>query len=183
MTQHVCLVTHTQYPVEPRSRRMAEALVDAGYAVVVLSLAGAPDQPADETIGGVRVLRLPVARHQGAGAFVYLREYARFFRLAAARLWRLHREQPFDLIQVHNPPDALIFATLPMRLRGVPVILDLRELMPELFMSRFRLARGSAVVRVLTGLERLACAYASGSWCSTSAIGVSCWAGASPTPS
>ena len=141
---------------------MAEALVDAGYEAVVLCLAGPTDQPAEETMGGVRVIRLPVARHQGAGALVYLREYARFFRLAAARLWRLHRERPFSLIQVHNPPDALIFATLPIKLRGVPVLLDLRELMPELFMSRFGLARDSAVVRVLTWLERLACAYASG---------------------
>ncbi|OQA41230.1 MAG: GDP-mannose-dependent alpha-(1-6)-phosphatidylinositol monomannoside mannosyltransferase [Chloroflexi bacterium ADurb.Bin325] len=63
-------------------------------------------------------------------------------------------------MQVHNPPDALIFATLPLKLARVPVLLDLRELMPELFMSRFALARGSIGVRLLTWLERAACAYA-----------------------
>jgi glycosyltransferase involved in cell wall biosynthesis len=44
----------------------------------------------------------------------------------------------------------------------VPVLLDLRELMPELFMSRFSLARRSVIVRLLALLEKSACAYADG---------------------
>ena len=155
----VCIITHSGYPVEPRARRMAEALTMHGHAVDVLCLR-LPGQAAEETIERVNVIRLPVVRHQGAGTLVYLGEYARFFLLAARRLIRLHRGQPYALIQVHNPPDALIFATLPLKLRGVPILLDLRELMPELFMSRFGLARNSVIVRLLTLLERWACAYA-----------------------
>ena len=138
---------------------MAEALAGHGYAVDVLCLQ-LPGQAAEEWVNGVRVLRLPEARHQGAGAGVYLREYVRFFGLAWRGLVALHRQQPYALVQVYNPPDPLVFCTLPLKRRGVPVVLDLRELMPELFMSRFRLARGSVIVRLLTWLERRACAYA-----------------------
>ncbi len=138
---------------------MAEALAGSGHAVDVLCL-HLPDQAPSETLNGVNVVRLPETRHQGAGAVAYLKEYARFFFLAGRELLRRHRRAPYALVQVHNPPDALIFATLPLKLARVPVLLDLRELMPELFMSRFALARGSVIVRLLTWLERAACAYA-----------------------
>ena len=157
--QRLCIITHSGYPVEPRARRMAEALTARGYRVDVLCLR-LPDQPTEETVNGVRVMRLPVTRHQGAGPLMYLAEYVRFFLLAAWRLGALHRRHPYALVQVHNPPDALVFCTLPLKLSRVPVILDLRELTPELFMSRFGLARHSAVVRILTVLERWACRYA-----------------------
>ena len=155
----ICLVTHSGYPFETRSRRMAEALVECGYAVDVLCLR-LPGQPAEEVLNGVHLFRLPVTRHQGAGATVYLREYISFFLLASRQLLRMHRRHPYLLVQAHDPPDALVFCTLPLKLGGTPVILDMREIAPELFMSRFRLSRRSAVVRLLTLLERWACAYA-----------------------
>ena len=48
----------------------------------------------------------------------------------------------------------------PAELARVPLVLDLRELTPELFMSRFGLARHSAVVQLLTLQEQMACALA-----------------------
>ncbi len=156
----IALIAHSDYPSEPRTRRMAEALAGAGYQVEMICLR-LPGRAAVEEIDGVQVTRLPIAHQQGAGAMAYAREYARSFWLAGRQLWRSHRRAPFDLVQVHNPPDALIFCTLPLRLRGVPVVLDLRELTPELFMSRFTLARASFIVRALTVLERWACRYAS----------------------
>ncbi len=159
-TQHkICFVTHSAYPNEPRSRRMARALAEAGYGVDVICLQ-APGQPPEAWDEGVHVLRLPVTRHQGARADVYLREYASFFLLAARHLAARHRRTRYDLVQVFNPPDALIFAAGWLKLARVPLVLDLRELTPELFMSRFGLARRSTVVRLLTLQERLACALA-----------------------
>ncbi len=141
---------------------MAEALVERGYGVDVLCLQQ-PGQSANEVLYGVNVVRLPETRHQGKGALAYLKEYARFFFLAAAELRRRHRSAPYSLVQVHNPPDALVFSTLAIQglRRRIPVVLDLRELVPELFMSRFNLARTSFVVRTLTAVERWSCRYAS----------------------
>lgn len=158
-TARICFITHSAYPNEPRSRRMARALAEAGYAVDFICLQ-APGQASEAWDEGVHIIRLPVARHQGAKASVYLREYAGFFLLAARRLVAQHRRGPYDLVQVFNPPDALIFAAGWLKLARVPLVLDLRELTPELFMSRFGLARRSVVVRLLTLQERLACALA-----------------------
>lgn len=157
--RRIALVAHSIYPSEPRTRRMAEALTEAGHDVTVICLRQS-GQAAEDTVNDVHVIRLPIAHRQGAGAGASVQEYARFFWRAGAQLRGLHRRAPFQLVQVHNPPDALAFCAFPTKLHGVPLILDLRELTPELFMSRFALARGSAVVRGLTLLERWSCAYA-----------------------
>ena len=43
----------------------------------------------------------------------------------------------YALVQVHTIPDLLVFAALPLRLAGIPVVLDLHEAMPEFFRIRF----------------------------------------------
>ena len=159
MARRIALVTHSGYPAEPRSRRMAEALTNAGHNVTIICLQQ-PGQAAEETVNAVRIVRLPVVHQQGGSAVAYVKEYARFFWRAGAKLRQLHRRAPIHLVQVYNPPDALAFCSLPVKLQRVPVILDLRELTPELFMSRFALTRRSAIARSLTLLERWACAYA-----------------------
>jgi glycosyltransferase involved in cell wall biosynthesis len=73
---------------------------------------------------------------------------------------RLHRRERFALVQVHSLPDFLVFAALPLRIAGVPVLLDLHEAMPEFFRSRFPGASNPIVHRLLRLQERLSTAAA-----------------------
>ena len=72
---------------------------------------------------------------------------------------RLHRRERFALVQVHSLPDFLVFAALPLRLVGVPVLLDLHEAMPEFFRSRFPGASNPLAHRLLLLQERLSIAF------------------------
>lgn len=151
------MIVHSYYEEDPRVRREAESLVGAGRPVVVLGLR-APGGPARSEVAGVRVEHLDVQRHQGAGLGVYLREYVTFLALAMIAAVRLHRRERFALVQVHSLPDFLVFAALPLRLVGVPVLLDLHEAMPEFFRSRFPRASNPLVHRLLVLQERLSAA-------------------------
>jgi glycosyltransferase involved in cell wall biosynthesis len=156
----IAMLTHSYYEEDPRVRREAEALAAAGHAVDVFALRR-PSDPASETIAGVAVRRLGVQRHQGAGLGVYLAEYLAFFLRAGFALVRAHPRRRYGLVQVHTLPDFLVFATLPLRMVGVPVILDLHEAMPVFFGSRFH-SRLGGIARAVLGLqERLATRYAS----------------------
>ena len=154
------MLTHSYYEEDPRVRREAEALAAAGHAVDVFALRR-PSDPATETLDGVAVRRLGVQRHQGAGLGVYLAEYLAFFVRAGFALTRAHARRRYGLVQVHTLPDFLVFATLPLRLTGVPVILDLHEAMPVFFGSRFRHRLGGIARGILAFQERLATRYAS----------------------
>ena len=156
----IAMLTHSYYEEDPRVRREAEALAAAGHAVDVYALRR-PSDPGQETIAGVSVRRLGVQRHQGAGLGVYLAEYLAFFLRAGFALVRAHPRRRYGLVQVHTLPDFLVFATLPLRMVGVPVILDLHEAMPVFFGSRFH-SRLGGIARAVLGLqERMATRYAS----------------------
>ena len=130
----VCMVVHAYYEGDARVRRYAESLVAHGHAVDVLALR-APDRPRREDIRGVTVLRLPPSRRRG-GTLRYLYEYFVFTLLCAFVLtWRCRR---YDAVHVHNMPDFLVFAAFWPRLFGRAVVLDIHDLMPEVYSSKFK---------------------------------------------
>ncbi len=154
------MVVHSYYDEDPRVRREAESLVAAGFAVDVFALRRSGDEIASD-VAGVRVRRLGVQRHQGAGIGVYLQEYLSFLARSSLVLTRAHAKRHYGLVQVHSLPDFLAFAALPLRLVGVPLVLDLHEAMPEFFRSRFPRASNPIVHRLLLVQERLSIAIAS----------------------
>jgi glycosyltransferase involved in cell wall biosynthesis len=153
----VLMIVHSYYEEDPRVRREAEALVAAGYPVTVVALRRPGDPPAG-IVAGVDVHRLDVQRHQGAGLGTYLREYLSFFFRSSWAALRLHRRRRFRMVQVHSLPDFLAFAGLPLRIAGVPLVLDLHEAMPEFFKTRFPGASNPLLNRLLLLQERLSIA-------------------------
>ena len=154
------MIVHAYYDEDPRVRREAEALIATGREVDVFALRRRDDPP-DGVVDGVRVRRLDVQRHQGAGIRTYLREYVSFGIRSGWQLARAHRRRRYGLVQVHSLPDFLAFAALPLRLAGVPLLLDLHEAMPEFFRSRFPRASNPLAHKALLVQERASIAIAS----------------------
>ena len=154
------MVVHAYYPVgETRVQREALALVDRGYQVDVLCLRG-PREPAHAEHDGVSVHRLPVRRHRDHGFAVQLLEYLAFLVLAAAVLTVRHARLRYDVVQVHNLPDFLVFCAVVPKLSGAACILDLHDLMPEFLASRIAAGMDHPLVRTVALQERLACRFA-----------------------
>ena len=153
------MLVHAYYDEDPRVRREAESLVAAGRPVDVFGLRRDGDAP-HGVLDGVTVHRLDVRRHQGAGLGTYLFEYLAFLVRASWALTRAYPRRRYALVQVHTPPDLLAFAGLPLRLAGVPILLDLHEAMPEFFRSRFPRASNPIVHRLLLWSERISIAFA-----------------------
>jgi glycosyltransferase involved in cell wall biosynthesis len=152
------MIVHSYYDEDPRVRREAESLVAAGRPVHVLGLRRPGDEP-EGSVEGVHVQRLNVQRHQGSGLSTYLREYLAFLVRSGWAAVRAHRRERFALVQVHSLPDFLVFAALPLRMVGVPVILDLHEAMPEFFRTRFARAANPVSHRLLLLQERASIAF------------------------
>ncbi|RME83407.1 MAG: glycosyltransferase WbuB [Caldilineae bacterium] len=158
--QRHCMVVHNYYPLgEPRVQRQAEALVAAGIEVDVICLRNRDEAPR-AVAAGVNVYRVPVARDKNRGPVAQFFEYLAFFILAFARVSLLHLLRRYDVVQVHNLPDFLVFAAAVPRLLGAAVILDLHDLMPEFYMSRFRRGPEALPVRLILWQERVSCRFA-----------------------
>jgi glycosyltransferase involved in cell wall biosynthesis len=153
-----CMVVYAYYPLaETRVQREAEALVDAGYAVDVICLRK-PSESARERYRGVEIHRLPV-RLNKAGLGRQFLSYLQFLALATVRLARLHTARRYDTVQVHNLPDFLVLCALVPKVQGVPVVLDLHDLMPEFFEGRFG-RRHRWLGHAIRWQERLSCRFA-----------------------
>jgi len=92
----VAMVVHSYYEEDPRVRREAEGVRASGRAVDVFSLRREGDPP-DGELNGVRIHRINVQRHQGAGIGTYLREYADFLVRAGFALTRAHGRRRYAL--------------------------------------------------------------------------------------
>jgi glycosyltransferase involved in cell wall biosynthesis len=151
--KRAAVVVFSYYSEDPRPRRAAEALVKEGMSVDVVCLRASRGEARRETVNGVAVLRLPLQRRRG-GAAGYLWQYAAFILGALAVLAARSLTRRYDLVHVHNMPDALVLSALVPKALGARVILDLHDPMPELMMTIFGFDQESRWVRALKRLER-----------------------------
>jgi glycosyltransferase involved in cell wall biosynthesis len=162
-SKRCCMIVYATYPLaETRVQREAEALLRHGYEVDVICLRLPGDLPVD-SYKGVRIYRekylFPFLGSKKAGLRGKFFNYLRFFFSAAIRVARLHSENKYDVIQVHNLPDFLVFCAIIPKLMGTPIILDLHDLMPEFFAGRFK-TRMPFLAKLISWQERMSCKFA-----------------------
>lgn len=153
-----CMVVDNYYP-DIRVEREARALAQRGHEVDVICLRN-EGEPAVEHAGRITIHRLPVRRQRGQSLGVQLREYLSFFLRATIVVTRRHLRRRYDVVQAHNVPNFLVFSAIAPRLSGTPVILDMHDLMPEFFASRFGGRTDSLRMRLVRLEERLSAAFA-----------------------
>jgi glycosyltransferase involved in cell wall biosynthesis len=152
-SRKVCIVVQNFYDTDPRVRREAEALVEAGYQVEVLALRSNSRPEKNYALNQVQVHTLPVGKKRG-GKWSYIAEYLTFFCLAFFWMaWRTiwHR---YDIVQVCTLPDFLVFSTLVPKLFGAKIVLDMHEMMPEFYISKYGTDEKNWLIRLILLQEK-----------------------------
>lgn len=155
------LVENLSVPFDRRVWQESQALVAAGYEVIVICPRGTTqDIKLAETIDGVRILRYPLRAATG-GPAGYLREYTLALWHTMRLALRVRRAGPVHVVHACNPPDLLFLVAMALKLRGARFVFDHHDLVPELFESRFPNS-GRLLYRASALLERItfACADA-----------------------
>ena len=129
-------IAYTHAPSDPRVRRECETLARAGWRVVQIGL-GVAGEARVGHLNGVLLVRLPKRRYRGGALVLYAWAYLSFLVWARRVLRRLMAHGPVDVVQVSNLPNFLVWAASVARRRGVGVMLDIRDPVPELFHSKF----------------------------------------------
>lgn len=153
----ICILLQNHYDFDIRVRRKAEALIAAGYAVDVLALRGkgAPTY----TLGGVNVRTIELGKKRGS-QLRYAFEYALFFFWAMFRVSVQMPRRRYAIVDVNTLPDFLVFAPLFARLMGAKIVLDMHEITPEFYISKYGLPESSGWVKLMKWLERISFQFA-----------------------
>jgi glycosyltransferase involved in cell wall biosynthesis len=159
-SKRVCMISYSFYKSDNRVMRYAEALANRGDTVDVIALAK-PGADRFEAVNGVSLYRIQRRERNEKSKFDYLARIIRFLLSSSALLTWKHLRKRYDVIHVHNVPDFLVFAAWLPRLTGSRIILDIHDLLPEFFASKFAgSSRAAWYVDRLIEIERASCRFA-----------------------
>jgi glycosyltransferase involved in cell wall biosynthesis len=145
----VMVLENSRYPLDPRVRKEAESLVEAGLSVEVLAPREA-DRPVREFIRGVKVTRFPLYEGHGALAGTAIEYLIAFLVIAGMMLPRLARSRRGTL-HVHNPPDLFFPLLWLARWRGWTTVFDHHD--DAAGMLRAKLGRATSMELLLTWMR------------------------------
>jgi glycosyltransferase involved in cell wall biosynthesis len=156
----ICMVAYTAYERDNRVRRYAETLVKRGDSVdvIAISVGHLRNQP-QTRLNGVTVYRVQHREHNERSKWTYAWRLVRFLVSSSRELARLHKKNRYDVIHVHNMPDFLVFAAWYPKLTGAKLILDIHDVVPELFANKFQTKLKTVYFCSLKWVERISARF------------------------
>ncbi|NMB55056.1 MAG: glycosyltransferase family 4 protein [Leptolinea sp.] len=155
----VCILVHQNYfMMDARMRRYAESLAFDGAHVDVICIPPEKDIPTC-TNTNISIHTIPIGR-MAETPVEYLIEYMLAFIFYFFKLTCLYIKKHFDIIHVSNMPDFLVFTALLPKLMGTPIILDIRDVMPEFYESKFQKKKSHPLIQLITFQEILSTKFA-----------------------
>src|SRR5262249_43220343 len=112
-----------------------------------------------ERKGGVRIFRIQRRAITEKAPWTYLFKTLLFTVRATFRLSLLHLTRPYDVVHVHNIPDFLVFAAIVGKWFGAKIVLDIHDVVPELFQGKFGGGDRALLRRGLLAVERASCRF------------------------
>lgn len=155
----VCVIAYTYYETDSRVRRYAEALAKRGDRVDVVALGNGAAYRKKDSLRGVNVYRIQKRAISEKYQLSYLIKILAFLLRSGAFVTRRHLKEPYDLFHIHSVPDFEVFSALIPRLMSAKVILDIHDIVPEFYASKFKASKDSLVFKALVLVEKLSIAF------------------------
>lgn len=156
----VLSIALTNYPTDMRVRREAEALAARGTTVDVIC-PWTPSLGEQRSIEGVGIHPVgSLEQHNELTPLAYIIRDCAFVARASLAALRLHVRNPYDVIHVNTMPDYLVAAAALPKLLGAKVLLDIHDLVPELYAAKFDVDENSLVIKLMTFVERCCVRFA-----------------------
>lgn len=154
----VCHLAYTFHQSDNRVMRYVRTLAARGDTVNVIALrpAGAPWRIDED---GVTIYQIQRRSTTERAAWVYLLKLLWFWFKSMLVISWLQLRRRYDVVHVHNVPDFLVFAAWLPKLMGAGLILDIHDMMPELYAGKFAAGGPSAAFGALAAIERLSCRF------------------------
>lgn len=145
------MVQNVSLAEDNRLCKQIEDLCSAGCHVTVITRRDDGNEPWRSRPGLTLIeYRAPKDGESAAG---HVREYAASLMRQLPRLVKLHRRRRIDVLQICQPPDLYFPVAAVARRLGVRVLVDQRDLMPEVFAQRYA-SPPKRAMKLLHWLER-----------------------------
>ncbi len=157
--KRIAMVAYTHYQTDPRCRREATLAASGGWDVHFYALSK-DGQARTSAVEGITLHELAMPRYRGDSAAAYVLSYLRFLLLASVKVQNHHLRSRFAVVHVNTMPDFMVGTALLPRLFGAKVILDVHDVMPEIYMTKFRVPATHWKIRLIKFMEVASAALA-----------------------
>ena len=152
--KHICMLAYSFYESDNRIMRYADALTERGDTVDIIALKSEGNPPY-EKISNVNIYRVQKRMINEKNQLTYLTKLVIFLIKSFAFITKKHLQHPYDIVHVHSVPDFEVFAALIPKLQGSSIILDVHDIVPEFYASKFSGNKDSFFFKALVKIERL----------------------------
>jgi glycosyltransferase involved in cell wall biosynthesis len=155
----VLVIAYTFYEYDNRVRRYAESLAKDGHQVDVIALRKS-NISKFVRMRDVNVYRIQRRVVNEKLKFSFIFKMAWFFIKSSMYTILLHMKNKYQLVHVHSPPDLEVFAAWLPKLMGAKLILDIHDIVPEFYMSKFKANNEAILFKILLFFEKISIAFA-----------------------
>jgi glycosyltransferase involved in cell wall biosynthesis len=157
------MLAYAHYINDARIKNYVRTLENQGHQVDVIALRCDGEVAVEERQSGTtfRIMK----KYQGQSTLMYAWSYLKFFLKSTFLLARRSFRHRYDVIHVHNMPNALVFAAIIPKVLGAKLMLDVHDLMTVNFMVKFNAKENGLPVSVLKIEQRLSSMFADHVFC------------------
>ncbi|MDX6282635.1 MAG: hypothetical protein QOH03_3706 [Kribbellaceae bacterium] len=145
------IVENVALGVDTRLRKQVDNLIEAGVRLSVITMRD-DDNARYRDVPGLTIFEYPAPK-QPSGPVGYVGEYLQSFAWASWYLTKLRLRGRIDVLQICQPPDIYFPLAWVLRWAGTRILVDQRDLMPELLGSRYN-EPPKLMLKVMHWLER-----------------------------
>lgn len=144
---NVCMLAYAHYISDARIKNYVRTLEDRGHHVDVIALRCNGEAAVQKRSSGT-TFRI-MTKYQGESKLLYVWSYLMFFLKSSLLLAVRSFGQRYDVVHVHNMPDALVFAAIVPKMLGATLMLDVHDLMTVNYMAKFNATENDFPVKIL----------------------------------
>ena len=153
----VCMVGYTLYMTDARIKAYVRSLEKRGIETDVIALQECGKGREEKTNSGI--IYYLTKKYRGGNALRYILSYFQFFLAAFFKLTILQLRKRYTVIHVHNMPNFIVFTAIVPKILGAKVILDVHDLMTANYMTKFSIAEGHWLIKLLKFEQKLSAAF------------------------
>jgi glycosyltransferase involved in cell wall biosynthesis len=154
----VCVVAHTGLTTDARVMLEAECLAERGDSLTIMCLRD-HDEPEYEDRGNIHIHRI-LKSTEAKNPLSILIQLTKFFIVSFFWISYSYYKERYDILHVHTVPDFEIFAAIVPKLNGAKLVLDMHEIMPELYSRKFKIPENNWIIRLITLVEKASLGFA-----------------------
>jgi len=134
MNKNILMVGYSNFFSDSRIIREAEAAVEGGFSVDVITLF---DEKRRKNYKQINVISVNQKKYRGDSKLVYTFAYLEFFLRCFFLVTYLYIIKKYRIIHVNNIPDWIVFATLVPKLFGSKILLDIHDPLSITYSTKF----------------------------------------------